>query len=227
MTFSLAQYEALITKLDDGLNQLPPAANRAIQRIENEFGWIPFVGHFIVEALHKFVSLMDDLLRKLEEYARSSAVPIAMWIDGDSWLKIQQQMGTLSGDIEGQMQANGSEWGGIAGGAYAGGVANQAPAVQEVSSLASTTSGACTQIAVCGLGFYAALVGAIVALAFAIATSETGVGLVAGVVAAILAVGTAAGLFFLGVESQARVLEGLVAGNSAFPNGSWPVATTS
>lgn len=227
MTFSLAQYEAVITRLNDGINKLPPAANAAVQRIDSEYSWIPIVGPLLVDALKKFVSLMDRLLRKLEEYAMSSAVPIAMWIDGDSWLKIQQQMGTMAGDIAGQVQANQSEWTGLASGRYATGVGLQAPAVQEISSLAGTTSGACTQIAYCGLGFYLALIGAIVALAFAIATSETGVGLVAGVVAAIMAVGTAAGLFFLGVQSQAGVLEGMVGGNANMPNGSWPVARSS
>jgi hypothetical protein len=185
------------------------------------------VGNLVKQALRKFESLLEQFIAKVEAYNRSSGVPIMMWQAGDFWLDVQRTTSTMAGNIEGQMQASGPEWGGIAGGAYQAGVAGQAPAVQEVSALAGTTSGSATQIAVCGLGFYVAVLAAVIALVFAVATSPSGVGLVAGIVAAVVAVATAIGLFYLGVESQARVLRGLVAGNAAFPGGKWPLATTS
>jgi hypothetical protein len=227
MSFSVAQYQEVITRTNSELNELPPIANAAIQRIESRYSWIPFVGGWIKDALNKFVSLMEEFLAKVESYLRSSAVPVMMWEAGNTWENIQRGAGTMAGDIKGQLQASSVQWSGIAGGAYQSGVANQVGAVQEISGLAAATSGAATAIAISGLGFYVAILAALVSLAFAIATAASGVGLAAGIVAAAIAVGAAAGLFYLGVESHQRTLQGLVAGNSAFPAGKWPLATTS
>jgi hypothetical protein len=227
MTFSVSQYEEVISKINNELNELPSVANAAIQRIESRYSWIPFVGGWIKDALNEFASLLEKFLAKVEAYLRSSAVPVMMWQAGNTWENIQRGAGTMAGDIKGALQASSAEWSGIAGGAYQSGVANQAGAVQEISGLAGTTSGSATAIAISGLGFYVAILAAVVSLAFAIATAASGVGLAAGIVAAVMAVGTAAGLFYFGVESHQRTLQGLVAGNSAFPAGKWPLATTS
>lgn len=224
MTFSQAHYEAVITRLDDGINKLPAVANRAIQATENEYGWIPGIGSLVMEAVRKFVSLMDELLRKLEEYMQSALVPVAMWLNGGTWLKLQQQLGTMAGQITGQIQANGSEWTGIASGAYVAGVQNQAPAVQQISNWAGTVSGACNAVAEYGLGFYVGCLAAVVSLLVGIVT---GLGIPGAVVIAIAAVGAALASFYLGVEPQGDVLDGLLSGNSAFPGGSWPVAKSS
>ncbi len=161
MSFSVAQYQEVIARTNSELNELPPIANAAIQRIESRYSWIPFVGGWIKDALNKFVSLMEEFLAKVESYLRSSAVPVMMWEAGNTWENIQRGAGTMAGDIKGQLQASAVQWTGIAGGAYQSGVANQSGAVQEISGLAAATSGAATAIAISGLGFYVAILAAL------------------------------------------------------------------
>lgn len=222
--FSEAQYNSTITKLNDGINKIPPIANAAAQRFAEQLG-NPATKDVIDGLINELFKLVEDLLNKVEEWAKTSDVPIAMWNYGGTWTAIQQSMSDMAGDIAGQTSP--SWWKGSAADAYGSSVSSQASAVQEIASLSGTIQSACGQVAEYGIAFYVSLLGVVVGLIVALTTAGTVVGALAGAGVAIAGALAAVATFAFGVESQVRVLQGCVAGNAAFPGRKWPVPTTS
>ena len=233
MGFSTAQYDAVINKIESAIPTIISDTNSFISQEESDWGWIPFIGGAIRDGLNKLKGLIQEVLQKIGDFLKPALVPPMMWHDGDVWGQIGSQAGNVASTIAGQIQANGNEWQGIAGGKYNNGVPAQENAVNTVSSLAGQVQGACTQISIAGYSFYIAvalaIAGIIGGLVIALATVETGVGAILGLCVAIGSAllgfaGAVAALYF-GVDSAVRNLQGLIGGNGAFPAGNWPLAT--
>ena len=223
--FSEAQYNSTITKLNDGINKIPPIANAAAQRFAEQLQWNPATKDVVDGLINELFKLVQDLLNKIEEWAKASDVPIAMWNYGGTWTAIQQSMGDMAGDMAGQTCP--SWWQGSAADAYGSSVSGQASAVQEIGTLAGTIQSACGQVAEYGIAFYVSLLAVVAGFIVALIFAETVVGALAGAGVAIAGALAAVATFAFGVESQVRVLQGCVAGNVAFPDRKWPVPTTS
>lgn len=222
--FSVAQYNAVISKIENSMERIVPGFNAQVQRIENDFGWIPLVGPGIKEALDEAVKLFDEAVRKVEEFLQWTEIPVRMWGLGDSWNSIAARAGESASQLALLKQYQ-NEWAGIAGGKYQAAVANQEPAVDQIQSRANQVSGACTGTAISGFGFYLSVAVAIAGLAIAIATAETGVGLVAGLITFILGLAGALATLLLGVEGQARAFRQANEPSDSFPGGQWPRST--
>jgi hypothetical protein len=233
MGFTPAAYDALIKKLQDAIAKVASDTNKFVAEVENDYGWIPFIGPMVKDALNRLVKLVDELLQKLAQLLEPAFIPTFLWTFGGTWNTIGGQASGVSSAIASQIQANGDEWQGIAGGAYANGVPGQESAASAISSMAGGVQSACTSLAIAGYTFYMALAvgiaGVIGGLAIAAATGWTGVGAIVGLCVAIgsalLTVATAVGAWLLGIASSTRTLQGMVGPNGSFPGGKWPIAT--
>jgi hypothetical protein len=233
MGFSTATYDAVINKIESAIPKIESDTNTFVSEVASELGWIPFIGGEIKAALRKLVSLVDELLQKLAEYLKPALIPTMFWDDGNVWGTIGGNAAQVASTIQGQIQAKGNEWQGIAGGKYANGVPAQASAAQAISSLAGSTGSACTSLAVAGYTFYMAILVAEAAVAGGVATCAaagwTGVGAIVGLIVAVggalIGIGVAVGSLVLGVDSSVRSLQGLIGPSQSFPGNAWPIAT--
>jgi hypothetical protein len=233
MGFSVSAYEALVHKLEAAPAQIISLTNKIISAVNGALGWIPFIGDAVKAATDKLKALVLQVVQKLQQLLQGAEVPVTMWNDGQQWLQIQTQTGGVASTIAGQIQANGNEWQGLAGGKYNTGVPEQAGAANAMSSLAGSIQSGCSTVANTGFAFYAAVALAIVTiiggLAVAAALSWTGAGAIAGLCVAIIgglaSIAAAAGLVIFGIDGAARSFQGLAASSSSFPNDAWPLAT--
>jgi hypothetical protein len=232
-SFNPATYDALQQKIQDALQKIISGTNRFIQSVENAANSIPIIGGLLGDAasalLGKLRDLVQDGVNKVETFLRPFAVPPWMWHDGNTWATIGNQAGGVASTLSGQIEANGNEWAGLAGGKYAKGVPDQVSAAQGIASLSSTVEGACDSIAVGGFAFYTSIAATLIGFIAAGIMIATGVAALPGLITAALSLiigvsGALASLHF-GVESGTRTLQTVVRGNSSFPGGSWPVAT--
>jgi hypothetical protein len=227
MSFSNAQYEALIQKIESGTNHAVSLVNGAIRTIENLTGWIPLIGDAIASGLNKIVSLMAKLVAKVGRILQPFAVPACLNGFSARWTAIEQGTGNIAAGIAGQLQAAGSQWQGLAGGAYAGGVSNQGPAVSDINGLAATISASANSVANFGYGFYVTVGAAILALCVSLIGAAAVFPVVAAIIGATTAIAAAYTALRLNLSAQTRTLSGKLPGNAALPGGQWPVATSS
>jgi hypothetical protein len=227
MGFSPAAYDAVITKIQNGIQQIANDVNHFISEVESDTGWIPVLGGWIKDALNRLVKLIDDGLDKLSQLLEPAFIPTFFWTFGGMWEQMGGQAGTVSSTIAGQIQANGDEWQGIAGGAYANGVPAQGNAANTISSLAGQVQSACSSISTSGYIFYMAVAVAVASLIAAVVGAGTGAlpVVIGAAVVFIASIATAVGSLLLGVDSAARNLQGMIGPSGSFPNGAWPIAT--
>ena len=224
-SFSTAEYDSLIQKIENGINTVISDANSAVSRIESWTSWIPFVGDAIKDALNKFVSLMDDFLKKIVEYLKFATIPPTMWGFGQQWVSMATKAGQSATELATLKQYS-TEWEGIAGGKYNAAVTGQEPAVDTIQSRSNSISGSCSATAMAGFAFYASLAGILVGLTIACITAETGVGLVFGITTAAISLAGAVTSVTLGLWNQERSLEQASEPTDTMPGGAWPQATT-
>lgn len=225
MDFSTAQYDSLIQKIGTGIQTAHSDAQAAVHGIESAFGWIPFIGDMLKAVLDKFLSLLDELLKKIGSTLKWSAVPPAMWEYGQHWLSMAGQAAQSATSLAGLKQYS-SEWEGIAGGKYNSAVTGQGPAVDTIQTRSNEISGACTGTAMAGFAFYISVAGLLTGLIAAIMTAGTGVGLVAGVSIVLLSLTGAVTSLLLGVGLQARSFTQANEPTDTMPGNAWPHATS-
>jgi hypothetical protein len=220
-----ADFDQIIERLDKDIERLPSLVNSGIHRFESMFGWIPVIGDMIKAVLNEAAKLGDELLDKLSELLGGADVPRKFQSAQSTWQTIQKDTGALAASIGRQLDSSPSQWSGLAGGAYATGVASQQPAAHEVSSLASAIAKSCGQVYSGGNMFYGMLLVTIDSCCSDILLAPGPLGLVTALVTAIVGVSLAVYYFLHDVESQAAVFKAMLGRTSAFPGGAWPVAT--
>lgn len=227
MTFSAAQYEAVISKIEQGIPQLEAAVNGSVTQASNDTGWIPVIGDWIRELCEEVVRLTDELLAKLSELLKVLDIPLAMNQYGNDWLRIREQAGGVASTIESQiLQHEKDTWRGLAGGAYSQGVSLQAPAANGIASMSSTVSGVCTAIRNAGYAFYLIVLAAIATIIVASVMGSIP-GLISSMIGASISLAGAMLTLELFLNTQVRSLEAVVGPSSSFPGNAWPPATTS
>lgn len=234
MGFTQSAYNDIITKLEDAPGKIVSLTNKIISEVNSLFSWIPFVGDAIKSALNKLKSLVEQVCAKLNQFLQGADVPPEMWDAGGKWLQIHSQTNQVASTIAGQMQSNGNEWKGIAGGKYNTGVSEQGGAASAMSSMANSMQSNCSAVANSGFAFYAAIavaVGSIIGgLIVCAAAGWTGVGAIVGLCVtiggALIGFGGAVASVQFGVNAAQRNFQGLLTSTgSTLPNNAWPKAT--
>jgi len=227
MTFSAAQYEAVITKIEQGIPHLEAAVNGSVTQAGNDTGWIPVIGDWIRELCEEVVRLTDELLAKLSELLKVLDIPLAMNQYGNEWLRIREQAGGVASAIESQILRHEKDtWQGLAGGAYSQGVSLQAPAANTIASMSSTVSGVCTAIRNAGYAFYLVVLAVIAGIIVATVLGSLP-GLISSLIGASITLASAMLTLEFVLNTQVRSLEAVVGPSSTFPGNAWPPATTS
>lgn len=233
MGFSVSAYEALIHKLEAAPSQIISLTNKIISAVNGALGWIPFIGDAVRAATSRLKALVEQVVQKLQQLLQGAEVPAAMWNNGQQWVQVTSQTGQVASTIAGQIQVNGNEWQGIAGGKYNNGVPEQAAAANSMSGMANAIQSGCGTVANTGFGFYAAIgvavatiIGGLVVCA---AAGWTGIGAIVGLCVtiggALVGIGSACGLVVFGIDGAARSFQALNAPSASFPGNAWPLAT--
>ena len=232
MAFTQSAYNEMITVLEAAPGKIVDLTNKIISNVNGSLGWIPIIGDAVKWALNKLKGVVEQVCAKLKQLLQGAEVPTAMWSAGSKWLDIQHSTSTVASTIAGQIQTNGNEWSGIAGGKYNNGVSNQGGAASQMSSIAGGMQSNCSSVANSGFAFYAAIaagvatiIGGLVACA---AAGWTGAGAIAGlvvtIIGALIGFGGAVAAVQFGINAATRGFQGLTADGSSFPNNAWPTA---
>ena len=240
MTFSIAEFEAAIDKINQAMDdisakmeEIPSVANATI-----DHWYIPdFVAEGIIWLAEKMLELAQKIWDKLVEVLKGVAAPIYFFtyaMDLDTVASTADQVKANLSD--GQIVEE-DEWSGRAATAYRSEVGPQRDAAGELGSIAEQMKSSLIWAAVAGLGFYigigvivvkfvVAMVAAIAALG-SVVFSWAGAGIIveeAGVnIAAIAAlVGTLLALLGDQVKEMGDLQN--AASSDKYPGGAWPVA---
>lgn len=243
MSFSTAQYEATIDRINAGMQdlsakigQVAPAANAAVNH-----WYIPdFVKDAIIWCAEKIIELAKWLWDKFVELLKGAAAPVYMFLHALDWQDVRGLATGVQGTLRADQLSADDHWKGAAADAYVAAIKPQSDAAGKIGTIADKTAQALIICAVASLAFYVALgvilIKFIAAMATAIAAfgsavfSWAGAALVVEEAAVNTALVTAAVttlLAALGAQAQQlTVLKGELVDASTFPGGNWPDATT-
>jgi hypothetical protein len=243
MSFSIAQYQTTIDKLNAGMQdlsskigQVGPAANAAVNH-----WYIPdFVADAIIWCAEKIIELAKWIWDKIVELLKGAAAPVYMFLHALDWQDARGIATTVQGTLRADQLSADDHWKGAASDGYVAAVKPQSDAAGKIGTIADKTAQALIISAVASLAFYLALgiilVKFIAAMVVAIAAfgsavfSLAGAALIveeAGVNATLITAAVTALLAALGTQAQQlTVLKGELVDNSTFPGGHWPDATT-
>ena len=243
MTFSIAQYQATIDKLNAGMQdlsskigQVGPAANAAVNH-----WYIPdFVADAIIWCAEKIIGLARWIWDKIVELLRGAAAPVYMFMHAMDWQQVNGMVTTVQGTLRAEALSADDHWKGAASDSYVAAIKPQSDAAGKIGTIADKTAQALVVSAVASLAFYvalgiilikfiAAMVAAIAAFGSAV-FSLAGAAIVveeAGVNTALITAAVTTLLAALGAQAQQlTVLKGELVDNSTYPGGHWPDATT-
>lgn len=243
MTFSTAQYEAVMQKLDSGIRELSaklaevgPTANSAASR------W--YVPQPVAEALiwsaGKLVEIGSWILDKIKELLKGSVAPILMFNYAWEWQgSVRGVASSVAGELQPEALRATRSWKGDAADAYAAATKSQPIAATQIETSADKIATALTICAVAGLAFYVALGVIVVKFIAATITAMVALGTAvfswAGAALIVEEAAVNSGLIIAAVTTlsaalgaqaqQMATIEGEARDNSAFPGGHWPKAT--
>ncbi len=243
MSFSTAQFEATIDKLNSGMQdlsgkigQVAPAANAAVNH-----WYIPdFVKDAIIWCAERIIELAQWIWNKIVELLKGVAAPVFMFTNSLQWQDVKGLASGVQGTLRADQLSADDHWKGSASDAYVAQIKPQADAAGKIATIADKTALALVISAAASLAFYVALgvivIKFIAAMVVAIAAfgsavfSWAGAALVveeAAVNTALITAAVTTLLAALGVQAQQlTTLKGELVDASMFPGGHWPDATT-
>lgn len=221
--FSPSQYNAVTTKIREGINKAIAEANSQAQRLEHDTGWIPLVGDAIKQVINDFLNLIKEAVAKIEEIMQWAPIPLDLWNWGNSWTTLATKAGQSSSELAVLKNQYGNEWTGIAGGKYQNAVSGQGPALDAIQSRSNGIASSCNWTAISGFMLYVSVAGALATLIAALCTPPP-IDFVA-IVGFIAACGVAITSYVFGILAQSRALGTQSQPSDAFPGGAWPQAT--
>ncbi|MGH3696538.1 MAG: hypothetical protein ACRDRX_21530 [Pseudonocardiaceae bacterium] len=244
MTFSTAQFQETINKLNDGMDELsnkiaavPPAANAAM-----DHWYIPgFIKDAIKWLAEKITELATWIWNKIKEVMAGIAAPVYFFQFAFDWQDIRGIASGVTGRLKPEAMPATSSWTSPAGLAYSRIIKPQGDAANKIATVSDKTATALQICAGVGLTFYVAiaviLVKFILAMVAAIAAFGSGIFSWAGAALVVEEAGVNSGLIWtaiaaltaaLGTQAQQLIsLHGEAIDNSTFPGGHWPTPTTS
>ncbi|MEU4564887.1 hypothetical protein AB0F72_41455 [Actinoplanes sp. NPDC023936] len=242
--FSMAQYEAVISEIEQGtktfearLAEVIPAADRVSSQ------W--YVGEVLGDLLQwiarKTVEVGTGILSFILDVLKGATAPIFMFIDAYKWTDFKGTANGISADLTTQnLVIDNTDWSGRGHGAYLTAAAAQSAAAGRVGSIAKAASDNLLMCAAAGLAFYIVVAGVIAKLIAEVvaATAAISTAVFSAVGAMIFlesgavntaAIVTALGVLaaFLGTQVNALVtLHSEAVDPTSFPNGTWPKSNT-
>jgi uncharacterized protein YukE len=239
MAFSVAQYEAVMAKLDNGITELTahlqdvgPAATAAANR------WFipPQVAEEIVWLANKVIELGSWLRDKIIELLKGAAAPVMMFHYAREWQDIRGLASGITADLQPSELAVDDNWAGKAAKAYTEKIKPQADAADRIGTVADKTATALMISAGAALTFYVALgvilvklIAATIAAVVAFGTavfSWAGAAIIveeASVNTGLIITAVAALTAALAAQAQQMVtLHGETVDSKTFPDGHWP-----
>ncbi|MEU8569281.1 hypothetical protein AB0C51_13130 [Streptomyces pathocidini] len=243
MSFSIAQYEALMEKLDSGIRELSAKLGEVGPATRSAAGrwYVPDeIGDALVWAGRELVEIGSWVLKKIQELLEGAAAPVLMFKYAWEWQEdVRSPASLVAGEVHSDVLKAARSWQGTAADAYATAVKTQTTAVTQIETSADKIATSLGLCAVAGFAFYVAL-GAILykfiaATIAAITAAGTGVFSWAGVVLIVEECGVNSALIIAAVTAlsaalgaqaqQIATIQGEAGDNSAFPGGHWPAGT--
>ncbi|MGQ0839136.1 hypothetical protein [Actinokineospora sp.] len=239
MTFSEAQFNEVVTKINQGMNDLsgkigevPQAANAAM-----DHWYIPgFIKDAIRWCAEKITELATWIWNKIKEVLVGVAAPVYFFKYAFDWQDIRGIANGVTGQLKPEAMPASQVWSGSAATAYKAQIKPQGDAANKLSVIADKTATALQISAAAGLVFYVAigaiLVKFIVAMVAAIAAFGSAVFSWAGAAIIVEEAGVNSALIWAAVGAltaalaaqaqQMIVLHGETIDASFFPGGKWP-----
>lgn len=245
MEFSKAQYEAVLTEINTGLdtfshqlNGLVPAATAAVNR------WFipPDIQQAVIALAEECVDVGRALLQVFVDLLKGAVAPIFMFHDAWQWKDIRGEATGISSSLsEHNLVVDNSEWSGKARDAYVSAASAQAQAAERIGTIADSTANHLLACAAAGAAFYVTLAIVLAKLITAAITAIAALGSVvfswaglliileeAGVNTTIIGTAVATLTTFLTAQAVAMVqLHGEAVDGSKFPGGKWPSPNSS
>lgn len=243
MTFSAAQFQATIDKLNGGMDELshkieqvPPAANAAMDN-----WYVPgYLKDTIKWLAEKITELATWIWNKIKEVMTGIATPAYFFEYAFDWQDIRGIANGVTGQLKPEAMIATRSWTSPAGMTYSKIILPQGNAANKIAIISTVTAGALQLCAAAGLAFYVTiaiiLVKFITAMATAIAAFGSGVFSPAGAALVIEEASVNSTLIWsaiasltalLGSQAEKMIdLHGEAIDNSTFPGGHWPDPTT-
>ncbi|MFG2674621.1 hypothetical protein [Streptomyces sp. NPDC048445] len=244
MAFNVAQAEATIEKLNEGIVKLSTKLDQIGPSVESTVNhW--YVPEAVAKPLVWFAKRMIDagcwIRDKILECLKGAVAPIFMYLDSQDWQgpDIRGKVSGVAGNVAQEALKAPLVWKGEGADAYTGAVKGQPTAATQIETSSDKLATTLTACALAGVAFYLALaailIKAIVTFAAAIAATASVVFSWAGLLGAIGEAAADSAMIFglvVGVTgvvtaqaAQISVAKGEANDNSAFPGGKWPTAT--
>jgi len=240
MTFSIAEFEAAIDKINRAMDdisakmdEIPSVANNTI-----DHWYIPdFVADGIIWLAEKMLELAQQIWDKLVEVLKGVAAPVYFFNYAMDLNTVASTADLTEANLSDAQIAEEDQWSGKAATAYRSEVGPQRDAVGELGTIAEQMKSSLIWAAVAGLAFYVGLgvivVKFVIAMVAAIAAlgsvvfSWAGAALIAEEAGVnIAAIAGLVGALLLLLGDQVKEMGDLqnAASSDKFPGGKWPVA---
>jgi hypothetical protein len=243
MTFSPAQHEAVINKINSGMRDIPDRQKSFADKVNEllDSWWVTeAVGRAIKMTAEKILNTVTWIAEKVWEVIQGAAAPATMFFYANDWQdKIRSRATSVAGETNPKALKAPLEWEGRAADRYASATWRQSGAASQIGKVADTVGQALTYSSVAGLAFYVSI-GAIVVKTAAVVTAAsaataTGVGAPVGLLAALGSVLSDATYLVAAISALAALLgtqaqqlnnvKGEVRDGTAFEGGHWPKGT--
>lgn len=239
MTFSEAQFQAAVDKINSGMSdlsgkigQVMPTAQAAV----NQWFVPDVVAETVLWLAEKAVALAKSIWDKIVAVMKGVAAPVLFFKYAFDWQDVRGLATDVAGSLKPEALTGTHRWSGSAADAYRKQVPPQSNAAARIGAVADKTSVALGICAAAGLAFYIAIGVILVKFVIAMVGVVAALGSVAfswaGVLLAIEEAGVNTGLIIaavsaltaaLGAQAQQLIaLHGEARDNGVFPNGAWP-----
>lgn len=240
MSFSAAQYQATLDKINRGTQDLSAKLQQVGPKAESTANkwYVPQpVADALIWVANKLIEAGTWLLEKIGEVMEGAAAPLTLFFYAHDWQSdVRGKATTVAGETAAEALKAPSQWEGEAADAYVNAVKDQPTAAAKVGTSAEKISSGLTWSAVAGLAFYVAI--GVIIVKFIIATvaaiaalgsvvfSWAGAAIIveeAGVNSALIIAAVTTLVGALGTQAQQMAnVEGEAQDNSAYPGGKWP-----
>jgi hypothetical protein len=240
---SQAEFQEILRKVQEALNEIPVQFQRLIDNINSALGWLPgWVMDKINAAIKAVGDFIGKVLTEIGKIITQPGVPWTLWNHGTTWT---EQVGAKASNWQdvfhiGSLKTD-DEWKGGAADAYKNVLPLQQKALAAVKAASDEVDDVLTKMAiaigVAWLAIVSAVVSFVIELTAEAGAAATGVGAPPAAAAA----GVSAAKLWGIVAAALAVLEAFVAGSllpsikdlnqrinnsDGFPQGNWPQLTT-
>jgi hypothetical protein len=240
---SQAEFQDILKKVQDALNEIPKQFTRLIDNINSALGWLPgWVMDKINAALKAVSDFIGKILTEIGKFVTQPGVPWTLWNHGTTWT---EQVGAKTTNWQdvfhvGSMKTD-DEWKGSAADAYKNLLPLQQKALGAVKAASDEVDDVLTKMAIAIGVAWLAIVSAIVSFVIELTAEGTAAATGVGAPPAAAAAGVSAAKVWGIVAATLAVLEGFVAqsllpsikdlnqrvnNSEGFPGGHWPQLTT-